>query len=135
VWSERMKKLGLFDIYWTGSWLQLNGVMATNRVIWRIMSKIDPYQKMDKILKNHVILNGFQDFVQFCAILIGFCLFLGFYYIFESLKLSKVAKSKILGLSRDFDYCPKTLTLITISNLMLRFGFKFSIPLMSIEYP
>jgi hypothetical protein len=40
--------------------------------------------------------------VRLCAILIGFCLILGLCYGFESLKLRKVAKTRILGFKSRF---------------------------------
>jgi len=40
-------------------------VMDSNRVNLRTGSKIDPYQKMNKIHQNPAILNGFHDFVRF----------------------------------------------------------------------
>jgi len=72
--------------------------MDSNRVNLRTRSKTDPYQKMNKILQNPPILNRFHDFV----ILIGFCLFLGLCYGFESLKLRNVTKTSILGLKARF---------------------------------
>jgi hypothetical protein len=73
--------------------------MDSNRINLRTGSKIDPYQKNEQ---NPSKSCDFEWISRFCATLIGFCLFLGLFYGFESLKLRKVAKTRILGLKSHF---------------------------------
>jgi len=67
-----------------------------------LIKKLTCIEKMDNILQNPLKSCDFERISRFYVILIGFCLFIGFCCWFESLKLSKVTKSWILGLKSRF---------------------------------
>jgi hypothetical protein len=86
-----MKIFGLLGIYRTWTWIQSG--QFTNRV------KNLPFSKNEQ---NPSKSCDFERISRFCAILIGFCLFLGLCYGFESLKLRKAQKPGFWDLSRVF---------------------------------
>jgi len=112
--SERMKILAFWVFIEPDHWFKSGQFTNQVKKLTHIKNEQNPSKSCD-----------FERISRLCAILIGFYLFLGLCYGFESLKQRKSQKPEFWGLSRVFD----NNTLISCCDLrkcFLVYSYEFS---------